>query len=138
MPTLDLVDRIKLMRMPCAPQRDRRTLVQHPPNGEREHRLVEARPRKRFKFSDGLEILRKARLLEFRIDLAKIVSLKLCLCRHPAGQQPTAQRAITQDGKAGTLRIGKHVRFDLALEKIVWRLDGIERRAFAEGIQLCR
>src|SRR5262245_1737284 len=86
----------------------------------------------------GSKILAEPRLPELGIGLAQVVALELCVRGDLSGEQPAAKRAIGEHHEAVLLGVRKHVLLDLALEQIVRRLDGGERRSLPEAIHLLR
>ena len=79
-----------LVRTSRTPQRDRGTLIEHPPQRQGQHRFAKAFPRELFELSDRGEILVEACALEFRIDIAQVVALELGLRRHSSAEQTAA------------------------------------------------
>src|ERR1039458_9571298 len=84
---------------------------------------------------DGLQVLFESRWLEFWIGSAQVVAFKFGIAIHPAAQQSATDRAVGQDGDSFPRAVGQDVLFDLALEKIVGRLRGVNRSDQAEFIQ---
>jgi hypothetical protein len=86
--------------------------------------------------SDGSEILRIARRLEFRVRQTKIVALKMRVLLQLAGQQTAAQRAIGQGRKTRFPAIGQKLLLDLALEQIIGRLHNVQLGDAAKSFNL--
>ena len=112
--------------------------VEQPAYGEGQHGLAVAVARERRELVDGLEILPEPRLLEFGVDLAQIVALERRLRRDLAGEETAAERAIGEHDEAVLLGVRQDIGLDLALEQIVGRLNGGERRLLAEAVHLRR
>src|ERR1700688_663032 len=85
---------------------------------------------------DCRQILGKARRLELRVGLAQVIAFEPCRRTHLAAEQPTAERAIAEDGDAVATAIRKDLRLDAALEQVIRRLQAVERCHVAEPLHL--
>jgi hypothetical protein len=115
-PAIDVADRIELPWMASAPQRDRRSLIEHPSHRKRQDGFAEALAGELVQFINRSQILMEAWNLKFRIDVAEIVASEGRIRGHAAAQEAPAQRAVAQHGKPRVFSIGQHISFALALE----------------------
>src|SRR5258705_2892145 len=103
--------------MARAPQRDRDALVQHPAHREMDDALAVADLRALIQPLYRVKILREARLLEFRVVPAQIVTAERRVRLHAAGEQPAAERPVAQNGDIVPAAIRQDFVLDAALEK---------------------
>src|SRR6202007_1836458 len=135
-PPEDLFDRKQLAGVTRPPQRRCRTLVENPARSQVDNPLAVALSGELIETPHGSEILGVAWRLEFRVRQSKIVALELRVLLEFAGQQPAAQRAVSQGGEARLQAIRQEVGLDLALEQIIGRLHDMELRDAAESLDL--
>src|SRR6188472_1953177 len=136
MPAHHFTDRIELVGAPCAPQRRCDALIEHPPHGKVEHAARISLLSELIELLHGVEILPKARLLEFRVVQAEIIAGELRIGPHAARQKPSAQRAIAESRDAVLLAIRKHVALDRTLEQIIGWLHDVDGCNLSEYIHL--
>ena len=87
---------------------------------------------------DGAQVLRVARRLELRVGPAEVVAAEAGVGAHAPGEQPATERAVGQRGDAVPQAVGQDPLLGLALEQVVRRLRGVERRDLAEQVHLLR
>src|SRR5271167_2019449 len=122
--------------MTRAPQCRGDALVEHPTHRQVNDALAEALLGEPVELSDGGHILSKSRLDEFRVSAPEIVTIEHCAWLHSSGQQPTAQRSISEHRNLVFAAIGKKVGLDSAFEQIVGRLQHVKRRNLAKSLHL--
>jgi hypothetical protein len=74
---------------------------------------------------NGVQILREARRPEFRIGLAEIVAGELRIRLHCAGQEPPAERPVSESAQILFAHVRQHVAINLPLKEVIRRLDGV-------------
>src|SRR5580698_4291968 len=111
-------------------------LVEHPPDRQLEHVLAVVAGCKHVQLVYGLQVLRKARWLKFRIHLPQVVAGELRVRFHASAQKTAAQSAVNQRAHAVFARVRENIAVALFLEKVVGILRGIELRHSAEAVHL--
>src|SRR5882757_9519689 len=119
-PTTEARDRRELVWMSCAPKRNRPVLpVENPAQGKMDDAPSVIGLREPVEPFDRSEVLLKSRCAELRVYLSQVVPAKLRLRRHPAGEEPPAQRPIGERDNVLVTRIGEDVLFDGAFKQVV-------------------
>src|SRR6202034_3316925 len=95
LPVRNARNRVELVWLACAPERNaQRLAIQDPANGEIEDRFAIIVAGKGLERRDGGEILRKARRPEFGVVAAQIVAAEGRVSVHLAGKQAATERTI--------------------------------------------
>src|SRR5439155_10747385 len=135
-PAVYFGDRCKLVGMARAPQRSCDALVQHPAHREMDDALAVAVLREQIQPLYGAQILVEAWRLEFRVVPAQVIAAELRVGPHPAREQPATERPVAQNGDVVPAAIRQDFLLDAALEKVVGRLQNMQRRDVPESVYL--
>jgi len=113
-------------------------LVQHPPHGNIHHVFSVSFLRQIIQLMNRIQVLREARRLEFRIGPAEIVAGEFCVRLHRPGQEPPAERPVSESAQILFAHVGQHVAINLPLKEVIRRLDGVQLRDRHELVHLLR
>src|SRR5215475_9886305 len=128
-PPHDVVEGIQLLGAPGAPECDLHAgLIEDPADGECEDALAVALGCEAVERSNGPEILRVPRRLKLGVRPAEIVTLEPAAGTHASREQATTEGAVGDGGDAVPAAVGQHADLGLALEDVVRRLPGVQRR----------
>src|ERR1700687_2049276 len=99
--------------------------------------LIKVLASKSIQLACCFEVLSEMRGLKLGVGgLAHVVFGKLTVAVHGAAQQSAEQSPVSERGDSTSEGIRQNVPFDLALEEIVRRLNGVKRRDGSETIHL--